>query len=112
MNYCAQQRYYFAEVELKSALMATLQQMGENPNHRRFEESQAAWCRYRDLSCDYEYHRYEGGSAAPFFRHECLAAYNKRRAASLRKFTFCEEDGCGGERGLYPYDAPPPDPQQ
>ena len=113
MNYCAQQRYYFAEVELESALAATLHVMDPGPARERFEKSQAAWCTYRDLICDYEYHGYEGGSAAPFFLHECLAAYNRHRAGALRQFTFCYQDGCAGDNGLYLFEAPDPkDPPQ
>ena len=113
MNSCAQLRYYFAETELKSALTATLKQMGRNPDSDRFEKAQAAWCEYRDLICDYEYHTFEGGSAAPFLLHECLAAYDNHRASALRRMTFCYQDGCAGETGLYLYEAPAPrDPNQ
>jgi hypothetical protein len=77
--------------------------MEGDSNRERFEKSQAAWCGYRDLSCDYEYYNYEGGSAAPSFRLECLAVYDNHRAAALRKFTFCYRDGCTGERGPLPF---------
>jgi uncharacterized protein YecT (DUF1311 family) len=107
MNECAQYRFMKADDKLKQVLIDTSPTLGGDEDYQRFIAAQEAWCKYRDLSCDYEYHLYEGGSAAGFFRDECLAAYDRRRAQALRRFIFCEQDGCGGQRQLYLYDAAP-----
>ncbi|OAN84544.1 hypothetical protein A8B78_06705 [Jannaschia sp. EhC01] len=48
--------------------------------------AQRAWITFRDLTCDMESARFQGGSIAPMIELDCLARLTERRARDLETY--------------------------
>ncbi|MEJ6388189.1 lysozyme inhibitor LprI family protein [Gymnodinialimonas ulvae] len=49
----------------------------------RLRQAQRAWITYRDLACEMERARYDGGSIAPMIQLQCLTRLTERRTRDL-----------------------------
>lgn len=83
MNSCAAQAYLREDARLNS-LYKQLVGLSDKTDSAMLKQSQIAWLKFRDLHCDYEENRYEGGSMAPLVKFNCLRELTKQRNETLQ----------------------------
>jgi uncharacterized protein YecT (DUF1311 family) len=86
MNSCAAAAYQREDARLNS-LYKQLVALSDKSDSARLKQSQIAWLKFRDLHCDYEEKRYEGGSVAPLVKFTCLGNLTRQRNDTLQALT-------------------------
>ncbi|MBV6656610.1 MAG: DUF1311 domain-containing protein [Devosiaceae bacterium] len=86
MNECAVQEFTEADLALNDAWDELRLARQAEPAWQLILEAQRSWLPFRDLHCEAEAARYEGGSIQPLIRYSCLASLTNQRTAQLRDF--------------------------
>jgi uncharacterized protein YecT (DUF1311 family) len=84
MNACAANEYQREDAKLNEYYKALAGKLGPSEKER-LKAAQRAWIKFRDLQCELEASRYEGGSIQPLVRSSCLAQVTKQRNEDLRR---------------------------
>jgi uncharacterized protein YecT (DUF1311 family) len=84
MNACAAKQYQREDVRLNKYYKDLVGKLGPSEKER-LKAAQRAWIKFRDLQCEFEESRYEGGSIQPLVRSICLAQVTKQRNEDLRR---------------------------
>lgn len=83
MNACAAADFKREDARLNK-LYKELVGLSDKSEAARLRQIQLAWVKFRDLHCDYEEKRYEGGSMAPLVRFNCLRDLTRQRNETLQ----------------------------
>ncbi|MBT0955867.1 DUF1311 domain-containing protein [Alphaproteobacteria bacterium KMM 3653] len=93
MNYCAAEEFKALDKTLNAVWKRAKAQVAEADkyNQRRdgqtesqvLLESQRAWIKYRDLTCDIDAYQVRGGSLEPLLRSTCMSDLTERRTRFL-----------------------------
>lgn len=83
MNRCAAEAYQREDERLNS-LYKQLVGLSDRTEVTRLKQIQTAWIKFRDMHCDYEENRYEGGSMAPLVKFNCLRNLTRQRNETLQ----------------------------
>jgi uncharacterized protein YecT (DUF1311 family) len=67
-----------------NALYAKIRVVLSPEELRDLLESQRAWLKYRNLTCNAEYKLYGGGTGGPVTQQACLAAITEERISTLK----------------------------
>ena len=84
MNACAANEYQRDDAKLNEYYKELAEKLGPSEKER-LKAAQRAWIKFRDLQCELEASRYEGGSIRPLVRSSCLAQVTKQRNEDLRR---------------------------
>ncbi len=93
MNYCAEQDWMAADVELNAVYAEARDWLksfdADLPEDRRsgpeaLRDAQRAWIAYRDLACTAQAWPMRGGSAEPLLIYGCRRDLTEKRVAELR----------------------------
>jgi uncharacterized protein YecT (DUF1311 family) len=84
MNACAANEYQRDDAKLNEYYKELAEKLGPSEKER-LKAAQRAWIKFRDLQCEFEASRYEGGSIQPLVRSSCLAQVTKQRNEDLRR---------------------------
>jgi uncharacterized protein YecT (DUF1311 family) len=84
MNACAANEYQRDDAKLNEYYKELAEKLGPSEKER-LKAAQRAWIKFRDLQCEFEASRYEGGSIQPLVRSSCLAQVTKQRNVDLRR---------------------------
>lgn len=84
MNACAANEYQREDAKLNEYYKELAGKLGPSEKER-LKAAQRAWIKFRDLQCELEASRYEGGSIRPLVRSSCLAQVTKQRNEDLRR---------------------------
>ena len=108
MTLCAQRRAESADKKLNNAYQILQRRLAEavrqgstteiNLAKQRYQQlinSENAWIKYRDTTCEYESSSFEGGTLAeplgtriaPMIYHDCVAKLTNRRTADLQEYS-------------------------
>lgn len=82
---CAGEDLAFWDGLLNNAYQQVIAQLDAD-REESLRSAQRAWITYRDLTCEMERARYEGGSIAPMIGLSCLARLTERRARDLETY--------------------------
>ena len=83
LNGCAVKEYEREDAGLNKTykeLVANLEQ----DRREKIRAIQLAWIKYRDLQCDFDSARYEGGSMYSLVRFNCLSRMTKQRTKDMK----------------------------
>jgi uncharacterized protein YecT (DUF1311 family) len=96
---CAKQRAEAADSRLNGAYQklqyrfaadlrrADNAQIGEiKKQYQRLINAENTWIKFRDATCDYERHQFEGGSIAQITYYSCVTKVTDRRTAELQEY--------------------------
>lgn len=83
MNVCSAQDYEREDSKLNKNYKALIAKL-ETKDKEKLKNIQLAWIKFRDLQCDYEASRYEGGSIMPLISSSCLFQMTKQRNKDLK----------------------------
>jgi uncharacterized protein YecT (DUF1311 family) len=83
MNACAAQAFKREDARL-NVLYKKLSGLSDKAEVAKLKQIQLAWLKFRDLHCQYEEGRYEGGSMAPLVGNNCLRNLTKQRNETLQ----------------------------
>lgn len=85
LSECAARDAQFWDGLLNNAYQQVIAQLAPD-REENLREAQRAWVTFRDLTCEMETARYEGGSIAPMIMQGCLARLTERRARDLETY--------------------------
>lgn len=85
LTQCAGRDLEFWDGILNTAYQQVIAQ-SDATREESLRSAQRAWITYRDLTCEMEASRYEGGSIAPMIRLGCLSRLTERRARDLETY--------------------------
>lgn len=83
MNSCAVEDYKREDARLNS-LYKQVVALSDQAEVAKLKQIQVAWIKFRDLHCNYEEGRYEGGTMAPLVRFSCLREVTRQRNETLQ----------------------------
>ena len=81
---CARREYEAADAELNKAYNR-LAGVLDAQEKALLKESELAWIKYRDSTCEFESSQYKGGTMRPMIESFCLTRVTKARTAELRE---------------------------
>lgn len=82
MNFCGKKDFDDLDKQ-KTELMAKIDPNLDKIHKEKFSAAEKAWIRYRDVQCEAETVRCEGGSAQQLMTWSCLAIMTKQRIEIL-----------------------------
>ncbi|GAB5446623.1 lysozyme inhibitor LprI family protein [Gymnodinialimonas sp.] len=82
---CASRDLSFWDGLLNNAYQQVIATL-DAPQEENLRAAQRAWITFRDLTCDMEAARFEGGSIAPMIGLDCHARLTERRARDLETY--------------------------
>ena len=83
MNVCWAQEYQREDTKLNKNYKELVGKLGPS-GKQRLKAVQLSWIKFRDLQCDFEASKYDGGSIQPLVRSSCLTRMTKQRNKDLR----------------------------
>lgn len=83
LNRCAAQAFKREDTRLNS-LYKELIGRSDKAQAGKLKQAQRAWISFRDLHCQYEQSRYQGGSMAPLVHASCLGNLTRQRNDTLQ----------------------------
>jgi uncharacterized protein YecT (DUF1311 family) len=83
MNECAADAYKREDARLNKLYKDVLA-LSDKTDVARLKQAQVAWIKFRDLHCNYEEGRYEGGTMAPLVGFTCLRDLTRQRNETLQ----------------------------
>jgi uncharacterized protein YecT (DUF1311 family) len=83
MNVCADKEYKREDAALNNNYKQLVRELGPSAKNQ-LKAAQLAWIKFRDLQCEYEASRYEGGSMKPYVYLMCLTEVTKQRNKDFR----------------------------
>jgi uncharacterized protein YecT (DUF1311 family) len=83
MNRCAAEAYKREDARLNK-LYKEVVALSDKSEAAKLKDIQVAWIRFRDLHCNYEEGRYEGGTMAPVVGFTCLRNLTRQRNETLQ----------------------------
>jgi len=100
INECALYRFVLSQAALTEAYNRALTAIAKFDQPARdddikasFAKSQAAWCAYREASCDFDADSLGGGSMTPEISFLCRSKRNEARIKALGTLTTCVSGG-------------------
>ena len=85
INECAKLSYQRADKKLNQVYQQLLPTL-ETSRKQKLIAAQVAWLKFRDINCEFERSRYEGGSIAPSIYSSCLENTTKLRTQQLQGY--------------------------
>lgn len=83
INVCSDKEYKREDAALNNIYKQLVRELGPSAKNQ-LKAAQLAWIKFRDLQCEYEASRYEGGSMQPYVHSRCLTEVTKQRNKDLR----------------------------
>jgi uncharacterized protein YecT (DUF1311 family) len=86
MNTCAARSAKKSDRQLNIAYKQLQQEYRSSDRQERLTkltDTQLAWIKYRDTTCDWKASKYAGGSIAPMIRYNCLDQLTQQRTQEL-----------------------------
>jgi len=83
MNVCSAQQYRLEDAKLNKNYKELVRKLDPSEK-QRLKAVQLSWIKFRDLQCEFEASKYEGGSIQPLVRSSCLTQMTKQRNKDLR----------------------------
>lgn len=82
MNICSGQDYKRADATLNKSYKVLVAKL-EKDRRDQLKKVQIAWIKYRDLQCEFDSSKYDGGSMAPLVHSSCLTRITQQRNKNL-----------------------------
>jgi len=82
MNICSGQDYKRADATLNKSYKELVANL-ERDRRQKLKQVQIAWIKYRDLQCEFDSSRYDGGSMESLVHSSCLTRITEQRNKDL-----------------------------
>lgn len=89
MNICSAKDYDREDAKLNKSYKELIGML-DAKDKEKLKEVQLSWIKFRDLQCEYDASKYDGGSIQPLIRSSCLLQMTKQRNKDLK---FMMEEG-------------------
>lgn len=93
LNACAGQKFEIADAELNRLYKLQMGYLKSDSAKTAFKNSQLAWIKFRDATCEYEapYHQ---GSMWAMEINTCKAKHTIARVKDFESYVECRDNGC------------------
>jgi uncharacterized protein YecT (DUF1311 family) len=96
MNLCFEYRFVAADLRMNDVYAKVRSNLRATKAESLLVKSQRSWLAFRDSTCEYESHGYEGGTLRASITLSCMRAHTIERSHHLEEYLSCRSPGCPG----------------